>query len=332
MLGSFIASAHSGAGKFFANLFTGVASGDPLSLVVVSIVALLILRFVLARWMWTLLKQTIIFGGLGYGVWFASGAITDRWGAGVGAAFRYGGLAIVGILFFAMVYLFFLRRARENASGTQKSPEGKARASAAATAPGAPRITKAGTPPGAPPAKATAAAAPTAASAAPDLPDEHHSRLEDMLKKVNVLGAAKDQNLLTVFVLILVAEFGVFTSKTVAAPSARIGMILFAIFLVGAIIFVKSSYKNYWTGVRHFVFATAFAVVLSVLMLVYWQTTYCDTSMLDANMTGGECPVSAQAAIDWSLALSPSFYFASDALIASITGVAFSTLLTKGAG
>lgn len=315
------------AGEFFTNLVTGVKDGDPLALVIVGIVALVILRFVLARWMWTLVKQAVIFGGLAYGVYRASGALTDRGYETIGLTLRYGGFAVLAILLFAMLYMFFLRRAREKDAADRKA----GKVSAGETG-GGTTMRVGGGPLKGQGLPVTHEATKREKSPASAGPDDSPGRLEDVLSKVNVLGASKDQNILTVFVLIMVAEFGVFTSKTIPAPNAQIGMVLFGIFLVAAVVFVKTSYKNYWTGVRHFVFATVFALVLAVVMLAYWQAEYCDADQLAEGETVDECPDHAMEPLTLATATNPNFFFASDGLIAAITGVAFSTLLTKGGG
>lgn len=318
------------AKDFFVNLVTGVAHGDLLSIAVVGIVALVILRFAAARWVFTLAKQLLIFGGLGFAVWWSGQEVQQRYGDPLGQLVLYGGFAIVGVLLFAMLYMFFLRRTREQAFQETREP-GRIDVGPGghATRVGAGALQHQGLPVHRQKTGATVHASPATAPMTPRptpaggaAPVEEHGRVEDLLRKINVLGASKDQNLLTVMVLILVAEFGVFTSRTIAAPDPQVGMVLFAVFAAGAVVFIKTSYKNYLTGIRHFVFATIFAVGLSLVMLVYWQQTYC--------VGGGEC-VDPQA-LTWSVALNPNFYFQSDGLIAAITAVAFSTLLTKGGG
>lgn len=325
-----LAHFHVETGGFIARIFTKAFEGDLLSLVVLAIVALIIIKFVAARWVFTLAKQTMIFGGLafavGYGA-FGDGGIGDRFGDTAGQVFLVVGGTIVAGLFFVMLYIFFLRRRREKALIAEGMDPEQARKTVAAkksgrgasmrmgagslSGQGLPvHYEKAGRP------KATGAAAsgggggavPMGGATAATPADMEASRMEETLKKMNVLGATKEQNLLTVSVLILVAQFGVFTSRTVAAPNAGVGMALFGIFVVAAAVFVMTAYENRMKGIVHFVYATIFALVASVVLLVYWQGN------------------------SWAVAVDPGFFFASDALIAAITGVAFSTLLTKGGG
>ncbi len=328
-----LARFHVETGEFITNIFTNAFEGDLLSLVVLAIVALIILKFVAARWVFTLVKQIMIFGGLafavGYGA-FGDGGIGDRYGDTAGQVFLVVGGTIVAGLFFIMLYMFFLRRRREKAliaegmdpEEVRKTVSAKRSQKAGRSTSmrvGAGSLSGQGMPvhyqraggskaaaAGAAGGGGSGAAAGTGAAAAPA--DAEMSRMEETLKKMNVLGATKEQNLLTVSVLILVAQFGVFTSRTVAAPNAGVGMALFAIFVVAAAVFVMTAYENRMKGIVHFVYATIFALVASVVLLVYWQGN------------------------SWTTAVDPGFFFASDALIAAITGVAFSTLLTKGGG
>lgn len=342
-LSTFTLAQASGTGfvDFVKNLFTGALAGDMLSLFVVGLVVLLLIRLLFARWVFTLSKQLLLFGGLGFAVWWSSGEITERFGQNAGyAVLAVGGLVTLAML-WAMLYTFFKRRAREGASsavtkrGQRAEKGGPARIASkkARSEPGKATRTRVGSgilggqglkvhqesaspevsfetaPAAAGGGGGGAGGGATPTGGAPV--QAHGHGLEDVLSKINVLGANKDQSLLTVMVLILVAQFGVFTSKTIAAPSAQVGMVIAGVFAAGAVVFVKTSYQNYWRGVTHFVFATVFAVGLSVLMLVYWQT---------------------EPDYSWAQAMNPYIYFASDGLIAAITAVAFSTLLTKGGG
>ncbi len=323
------ALAASDATEFFANLVTGAKDGDPLSLLVVGIAVLIVLRFTAVRWVWLLAKQTFIFGGLAYAVHLVSGSalVVEGLGEGAARALRYAGFVVVGGLYLVMVYMFFLRRAHEKDAAGKKAHRDARRVTLHG-----PTTTRVGAGPLQGQGLAvTQKTQEVEVETKRPTGDAEPSRLEDVLRKINVLSANRDQNLMTVMLLILVAEFGVFSSFTIAAPSATVGMALFGALVVGAVVFVKTSYQDYWKGVRHFAFATVFAMALSVIMLVYWQGTYCDTSAAVANATASsDCAGDPDAALSWAVALDPQFYFRSDGLIAAITGVAFSTLLTKG--
>jgi FtsH-binding integral membrane protein len=342
-----LASVALDAREFFMNLFTGALRGDFLSLVVVASVALVVLRFTVAKWLFTLIKQIVIFGGLAFAVWFGAHAIEARWGPAAGQAVLYVGGTVVLGLFFIMLYMFFLRRAREKemlARGVDPRVAKRTTPNRTAMRVGAGPLAGQGVPVHYEKASVMPVAAGAGsgqgmaagvgyATAAPRPVDHDASRLEETLKKLNILGAAKEQNLVTVAVLILVAQFGVFTSRTISAPNHSVGLVLFSIFIALSVVFVKTAYKNYLKGITHFTFAIIFAFVLSALILVYWQQRFACGDFPQAELIDAACMGAAatdEVPITWATVVDPRFYFASDGLIAAITGVAFSTLLTKG--
>ncbi|MFH1586425.1 MAG: hypothetical protein ABID38_01050 [Candidatus Diapherotrites archaeon] len=111
-----------------------------------------------------------------------------------------------------------------------------------------------------------------------------------------------DRSILAVLSYVIIAQFGVFSSVTLAAPNSTTGMVLAAVFFIGAFIFIKSSYHNYLTGVKHLLIAAAFALVLSVVLGLYWA----------------EIPQDILFSIE---------YFASPSMIAFATSIAVSLLM-----
>lgn len=111
-----------------------------------------------------------------------------------------------------------------------------------------------------------------------------------------------DRSLLAVLSYVIIAEFGIFSSKTFPAPSSTVGLIFFGVFFVGAFIFIKTSYHNYVRGVAHLVVATVFAVLLSIFLGHFW----------------GEISLSTLLSLE---------YFGTTALVAVITGIAISLLM-----
>ncbi len=111
-----------------------------------------------------------------------------------------------------------------------------------------------------------------------------------------------DRSILAVLSYVVIGQFGVFSSVTLAAPTAETGMVFAGVFFVGAFIFVKSSYHNYLTGVKHLLIAAAFALVLSVVLGIYWA----------------EIPQETLLSIE---------YFASPSMIAFATSIAVSLLM-----
>ena len=73
-----------------------------------------------------------------------------------------------------------------------------------------------------------------------------------------------------VLTYIVIAQFGVFSSKTIAAPTQDVGMGFFLAFMVAAFIFIHQSYNDYKKGIEHFAVALVFGSALSVLLGHYW--------------------------------------------------------------
>ncbi|MCR4335698.1 MAG: hypothetical protein NUV57_04125 [archaeon] len=119
----------------------------------------------------------------------------------------------------------------------------------------------------------------------------------------NIMNSLKDdRSLLAVLSYVIIAQFGVFSSKTISAPNPEVGMIFFGIFIVGALIFIKTTYHSYLKGITHFIIASVFGIILSMALGIYW------------------------AEIPMSIMLSTG-YFATDAMVAFITGIAVSLLM-----
>lgn len=119
----------------------------------------------------------------------------------------------------------------------------------------------------------------------------------------NLIKSLKDdRSILAVLSYVIIAQFGVFSSKTISAPNPITGMVFFVIFMVGALIFIKTTYHSYLKGVSHLVIASIFGLVLSGVLAIYW----------------------AEMPIESILSLT---YFQSDALVAFVTGIAISLLM-----
>jgi len=113
---------------------------------------------------------------------------------------------------------------------------------------------------------------------------------------------SSDRSLMAVISYVIIAEFGIFSSPTLPAPSVSAGMIFFGVFFLGAFIFIRTSYRNYVKGVAHLLVATAFAVALSVFLGYFW----------------GRIALSTLLSLD---------YFGTTALVAVVTGIAVSLLM-----
>ena len=111
-----------------------------------------------------------------------------------------------------------------------------------------------------------------------------------------------ERSLLAVFSYVVIAQFGIFSSRTFPAPSVEIGMAVFAIFYVAAFIFIRSSYAHYTKAVFHLVVASIFGFGLSLILGYFW----------------------AGVPLETLLSLG---YFQTDSLVALITGTAVSLLM-----
>jgi hypothetical protein len=100
-------------------------------------------------------------------------------------------------------------------------------------------------------------------------------------------------------VYLIVAEFGVFSSPTLSAPNIQVGILFFAIFIVGILIFTKSTYKNIRTAATYFVVIFSVGLILSFVLGILWRkSTAFDLLSLE--------------------------FFTSDSLVAMITGMGVS--------
>ena len=81
---------------------------------------------------------------------------------------------------------------------------------------------------------------------------------EDLIQRQNLKGMftkdaiAHEKSITSILIYLVVAEFGVFSSPTLSAPNVQVGIMFFIIFLVGILIFTKSSYKDFKTAATYF--------------------------------------------------------------------------------
>ena len=120
--------------------------------------------------------------------------------------------------------------------------------------------------------------------------------------ELSVSALKNDKRIGAVIAYIIIAEFGVFSSKTTAAPSIETGMAFFCIFLLASLLFIRLTYHDYWKGVRHLAAAVLIGGLLSIVLGFFW---------------GGIPP-------EQLLSLN---YFTSDALVALVTGLALSLFM-----
>ena len=117
-----------------------------------------------------------------------------------------------------------------------------------------------------------------------------------------ILASFQDRSLLAVLSYMVVAEFGVISGVTISAPNEQVGLLFFAMFLIASLIFIKSTYHNYLTGLKHLFAALLIGATLSVILSNVWLSV----------------------PIEHLLSLA---YFKTNALVALVTGLAVSLFM-----
>ncbi len=112
----------------------------------------------------------------------------------------------------------------------------------------------------------------------------------------------QDRSLGTVLAYLVVAQFGVFSSMSIPAPSFQVGMAFFILFIVAGLIFIHFTYNNYVTGLRHLFIGLVVGGIVALMLGYFW----------------GNIPLNEL--------LSPAF-FQSNALVALVTGLALSLFM-----
>lgn len=119
---------------------------------------------------------------------------------------------------------------------------------------------------------------------------------------LSVSNLKNDKSLGAVLAYLIIAQFGVFSSKTIPAPTFQVGLTFFALFLVAGFFFIHFTYHNYITGLRHLALAVIVGTIVSLILGYFW------------------------AGIPFETLLSPAF-FQTDALVALVTGLALSLFM-----
>jgi hypothetical protein len=95
--------------------------------------------------------------------------------------------------------------------------------------------------------------------------------LKGLRKEFSLQTLKQDKNLLSVLVYLIIGQFGIFSSPTVAPPSPELGLVFFGLFLLGALLFVKQTYKNFRRGLFHLIMALIFGIILSLILGYFWS-------------------------------------------------------------
>lgn len=115
-------------------------------------------------------------------------------------------------------------------------------------------------------------------------------------------GITSDKRIGAVIAYIIIAEFGVFSSKTISAPSVQTGLVFFIAFLIASLIFIKFTYQDYYRGLRHLTAALLAGAILSIILGAFW----------------GNIPIEQLLSLQ---------YFTTDALVALVTALALSLFM-----
>ncbi len=127
------------------------------------------------------------------------------------------------------------------------------------------------------------------------------------IKEITSIQALKeDKRLGVVVAYLIVAEFGVISSKTIAAPNTTVGMAFFATFMLAAFFFIYQSYSDYLKGLRHLMVVFVVGGILSIILGYFWGGYPLEELLSEA-------------------------YFVSDSMVAFVTGIAVSLFMgSKG--
>lgn len=126
--------------------------------------------------------------------------------------------------------------------------------------------------------------------------------LSVMKETLSINNLKSDKSLGTVLAYLVIAQFGVYSSVTLPAPSLQVGLAFFGLFVIAGLFFIHYTYNNYRTGIRHLVGAIIVGTVVAVVLGHFW----------------GNIPLDQL--------LSPAF-FQSSALVALVTGLALSLFM-----
>jgi hypothetical protein len=127
-------------------------------------------------------------------------------------------------------------------------------------------------------------------------------KISAMKKSLSVSNLKSDKSLGAVLAYLVVAQFGVFSSKTMPAPSFQVGIAFFVLFIIAGLFFIHFTYHNYLTGLRHLGMAIIIGTIIAMVLGYFW----------------GNIPLDQL--------LSPAF-FQTDALVALVTGLALSLFM-----
>lgn len=142
----------------------------------------------------------------------------------------------------------------------------------------------------------------TAPSTEVDELKEARNELAVIRQMLSAKALRDDKSLGTVLAYMAIAQFGIFSSKTISAPTPAVGLLVFSLFLAAMGFFIRLSYKNFGVGMRHAAVTLIVGFGLSVVLGATW----------------GQYPLGEL----FSLA-----YFSTDSLVALMTGITLSLFM-----
>lgn len=133
---------------------------------------------------------------------------------------------------------------------------------------------------------------------------KNQNPVEEVMKMLSMEKLKNDKSIGAVLTYLIIAEFGVFSSKTISAPNAEVGMWFFIVFMVAALIFIHQSYKNYIRGISHLIISLIVGGSLSILLGHFW----------------GDIPMETLLSLE---------FFKTDSLVALVTGLSVSLFMSS---
>jgi hypothetical protein len=126
--------------------------------------------------------------------------------------------------------------------------------------------------------------------------------LSSMRETLSINTLKNDKSLGTVLAYLVIAQFGVYSSVTLPAPSLEVGLAFFALFIIAGLFFIHYTYNNYRTGLLHLVSAIIVGMVVAIVLGHFW----------------GNIPLDQLISLE---------FFQSSALVALVTGLAISLFM-----
>ncbi|MDX1611796.1 MAG: hypothetical protein R3185_05465 [Candidatus Thermoplasmatota archaeon] len=126
-----------------------------------------------------------------------------------------------------------------------------------------------------------------------------------LLAQFQRLDPGRRNNIFSVIAFMFIAEFGVFSSVTINAQDPVIGGAFFVVFHLAAVIYILTSYEEKGRGLAHYAVVAVASVVVALLLYYTWTTD----------------PLGPGELFPWG-------FFTESTMVASVTGVAFSLIIS----